>query len=129
MAHRQQARVLINSDVVLAHEVGADGVHLTSNQLHTLTQRPDCTWVAASCHSRDEIALAARLGADFVVLGSVKPTPTHPGAPVLQWTGFEETVRDATLPVYALGGMNPGDLQQARLRGAHGLAMLRGAWR
>lgn len=127
-AHEYGARVLINSDIALAKAVGADGVHLTSAQLRTLTVRPDVEWVAASCHDRSELEAATSLGADFAVLGPVMPTPTHPGAPVLDWPGFEHGAKDLTLPVYALGGMQPDHLDKARRAGAHGIAMLRGAW-
>jgi 8-oxo-dGTP diphosphatase len=129
LSHRAGARVLINGNAQLARDSGADGVHLTSAQLQTLTQRPDCVWVAASCHRREEIEAAARLGADFVVAGPVAPTPTHPGAPVLGWQGFAQCVENTPIPVYALGGMQPRDLQAARQSGAQGVAMLRGAWR
>ena len=129
LAHRHGARVLINGDVQLARDSGADGVHLTSDQLLMLTQRPDCDWVAASCHTRDEIETATRLGVDFVVAGPVAPTPTHPGARVLGWPGFAQCVENTAVPVYALGGLQLQDLETARQWGAQGLAMLRGAWR
>jgi len=129
LSHRHGARVLINSNVQLAQDAGADGVHLTSAQLQRLSQRPACEWVAASCHSRVEIKTAIQLGADFVVAGPVAPTPTHPGAQVLGWHGFAQCVADTPIPVYALGGMQPQDLETARQTGAQGLAMLRGAWR
>jgi 8-oxo-dGTP diphosphatase len=128
-AHRHGARVLINSDVPLAHDSGADGVHLTAVQLQTLSQRPACEWVAASCHSRAEIEAATRLGVDFAVAGPVAPTPTHPGAAVLGWPGFVQCVENTAIPVYALGGMRRQDLDAARCSGAQGVAMLRGAWR
>lgn len=127
-AHHYDARVLLNGDIALAREAGADGVHLTSQQLPMLTERPACAWVAASCHSRAEMAMASRLSVDFAVLGPVMPTPTHPGAPTLGWKGFSQAVQDTTLPVYALGGLSPDDLDEARLSGAHGIAMLRRAW-
>ena len=37
LSHRHGARVLINSDVALAQATGADGVHLTSAQLRSMT--------------------------------------------------------------------------------------------
>ena len=128
LAHAHGARVLINGDAQLAHECGADGVHLTAAQLRTLSQRPAGEWVAASCHSRAEIEAATRLGVDFAVAGPVAPTPTHPDAVVLGWRGFMRCVEDAALPVYALGGMRWQDLGVARQSGAQGVAMLRGAW-
>jgi 8-oxo-dGTP diphosphatase len=32
------------------------------------------------------------------------------------------------IPVFALGGVNPRDLEPAWRCGAHGIAMLRGSW-
>ena len=128
VSQRNGARVLINGDVQLAHDTGADGVHLPAALLRTLTQRPALAWVAASCHNHAEIELATRLGADFVVAGPVASTPTHPGVPLLGWDGFERCVKDSAIPVYALGGMKPQDLLQARQSGAQGVAMLRAAW-
>ncbi len=129
LAHNYGARALLNGDADLARKIGADGVHLTAAQTMALIERPSCEWVAASCHNSAELAQAVRLGADFVVMGPVLPTPSHPNSPVLGWEPFAQVIRDTPLPVYALGGMRPGDLEHARYAGAHGIAMLRGAWR
>jgi 8-oxo-dGTP diphosphatase len=129
LAHRHGARVLLNGDPQLAREVGADGVHLTTARLMAVTERPPCEWVAASCHNPVELAKANKLDVDFAVMGPVMPTPSHPGVPVLGWDGFMHHIQDTPLPVYALGGMQRDDLESARRAGAHGIAMLRGAWR
>jgi 8-oxo-dGTP diphosphatase len=127
-AHACNARVLINADIALVQRSGADGVHLTAQQLREYTQRPDCALVGASCHSAEELRRAEALGADFAVLGPVLPTPTHPDAVLLGWTGLQQLVIDARMPVFALGGLQAGDREQALVSGAHGLAMVRGAW-
>jgi 8-oxo-dGTP diphosphatase len=123
------ARVLVSNDIAMAHMVGADGVHLTARQVATMDARPDLALVGASCHSREELDAAVRLGVDFVVLGAVKPTASHPGASVLGWEAFERIARDAPLPVFAIGGLERPDMDAAWRHGAHGLAMIRGAWR
>lgn len=122
------AIVLINSDVDLALRLGADGVHLASAQLARLERRPKLDWCAASCHDAEELARAAQLGIDFTVLGPVQATPSHPNSIVLGWEGFTALARGASLPVFALGGMKPDDLETAWGWGAHGIAMLRGSW-
>ena len=127
-ARAHGAQVLINSDIELARRLGADGVHLTSAQLLRLEQRPALNWCAASCHSTAELARAMQLGVDFVVVGPVQATPTHPGSVPLGWEGFAALTRGATLPVFALGGMSPADLETAWRCGAQGIAMLRGSW-
>jgi 8-oxo-dGTP diphosphatase len=126
LARAEGARVLVNSDIELAREIGADGVHLTSAQLGG--ERPDLPWCGASCHSAEELRRAEAIGADFAVLGPVRATPSHPGSVPLGWERFREIVAGAAIPVYALGGMRARDLEEAKSRGAHGLAMVRGAW-
>jgi 8-oxo-dGTP diphosphatase len=65
---------------------------------------------------------------DFAVLGPVHATPSHPDVRPMGWSRFAELVSDYPLPVYALGGMTAGDLDRAQAAGAHGVAMMRGAW-
>jgi 8-oxo-dGTP diphosphatase len=129
MARPRGARVLINSDIALAERLGADGVHLASAQLASLERRPELSWCAASCHHAGDLERAARLGVDFAVLGPVRATPTHPDAQPLGWEGFAALARGAGLPVFALGGMKPDDLESAWRHGAQGIAMVRGSWR
>jgi 8-oxo-dGTP diphosphatase len=122
------ARVLVNSDAEVARDSGADGVHLTARQLTGLATRPDIELIGVSCHHRDELRRAEALGADFAVLGPVLATPTHPDAKLMGWNGFAAAVQGCALPVYALGGVVRDDLEMARRHGAHGVAMIRGAW-
>ena len=128
LAHAHGAKVLVNSDSALAHENGADGVHLTAEQLRNATARPDFPLCGASCHSSEELQRAEALRVDFAVLGPVRATPSHPDAVPLGWERFREIAADAAVPVYALGGIVPRDLEQALSCGAHGIAMVRGSW-
>ncbi len=127
-ARRHGARVLINTDAALASDLGADGVHLTSAQLGELGTRPPLRLVGASCHDAPELERALMLGADFVVLGPVLPTASHAGLPGTGWAHFAGLIRDYPLPVFAIGGMRPEHMAQAWQVGAHGVAMMRGAW-
>ena len=107
------------------------GVHLTSRDLSRLAGaggRPPLPLVAASCHCADDLALAGRFGADLAVLGPVRPTASHPDASPLGWEGFGRAVATTPVPVYALGGLDLGDLAQATRHGAHGIAAQRSAW-
>jgi 8-oxo-dGTP diphosphatase len=128
LAHRYGARVLVEGDETLARKAGADGVHTASERLMRLAARPATRLWAASCHNAEELARAGALGADFVILSPVLPTATHPDMPALGWARFETFTRDYPLPVYALGGMKPGLLDEAIRRGAHGIALSSGIW-
>lgn len=128
LAHSRDAKVLLNGDVGLAQEVGADGVQLTANQLAELGERPDVDWCAASCHSAEELRRAEALSCDFALLSPVLPTLSHPGAPHLGWGKFAEIAAGSSIPLYALGGLQHADVQTAWQHGAHGVALLRQAW-
>ena len=128
LAHAHGARVLLNGDVALAQEVGADGVQLTGAQLAALHERPAVDWCAASCHNAAELRRAEALGCDFAVLSPVLPTLSHPGAPHLGWENFSAIAAGSSIPVYALGGLTHADMQTAWRHGAHGIALLRQAW-
>ncbi|HEY2345271.1 MAG TPA: Nudix family hydrolase [Xanthomonadaceae bacterium] len=123
------AELLLNGDVALARELGV-GVHLRAAQLQELHERPlpaKCP-VAASCHDAAELERAQSLGADFVVLGPVAATPSHPDRAPLGWEGFARLRERVSLPIYALGGMAIADLAAARAHGAQGIAAIRGLW-
>ena len=122
------AIALINDDVDLATRLGADGVHLPARRLTELNTRPDLEWVGASCHTRDELEQAAALGLDYAVLGAVKPTASHPERDGLGWAGFADRIHTLPLPVLALGGLKPDDLDTAKAHGAHGVAGIRSFW-
>ncbi len=121
------ALLMLNADIERAHALGT-GVHLNAAQLLRTARRPDLEWVSASCHDATELAHAAQLDLDFVVLSPVLPTASHPGAATLGWAAFAELLRDYPLPVFALGGLDRTDLAQARSLGAHGVALKRQAW-
>jgi 8-oxo-dGTP diphosphatase len=128
-ARRHGARVLVAADAELARACGADGVHFSARELLALRERPAPGLCAASCHDASELACAMQLGLDFALLGPVRPTPTHAGAAVLGWERFAALARGASIPVFAIGGLRPADLEQAWRAGAHGLAMISGSWR
>ena len=127
-ARRYDADVLIEANESIARKVGADGIQIGGHDLRRLDARPNVRLVAVSCHNAAEMAQAAKLGADFVLLSPVLATPTHPDRPGMGWNRFAEMVRDYPLPVFALGGMKPDTLDTAARHGAHGVAVHAAMW-
>jgi len=130
IARDHGTRLLLNADPELVMEAGADGVQLSSAQLRTLTKRPLSSdfWVGASCHSAEDLALAAALEVDFAVLSPVAATASHPEASPLGWARFQSLTDHAPFPVYALGGMTAADTETSFRYGAQGVAAIRGLW-
>lgn len=128
LARPHGAKVLLNGSVGLARETEADGVHLSAVALKTLQEKPEGLLCGASCHNTEELTKAAALNVDYCLLGPVKATRTHPGAPSLGWESFAKLIVDLPMPVYALGGMGQEDTTAAWAAGAHGVAMMREVW-
>jgi len=117
LAHRFGCKVLTKTRFA-----GADGIHFTAAELMALAAKPQGL-AAASCHTRAELERAMALELDFAVLGPVKDK-----SPPLGWERFAEIAADCSIPVYAIGGLTRADLAAAWRGGAHGVAMIRGAW-
>lgn len=130
LCHQHGARLLVNVGGDIHADLNADGVHLTSAQLNTLKQRPLPVdkWVGVSCHTHAELVRAGELGLDFAVYGPVKATASHPDANPIGWAQFAAGCDMATLPVYALGGMQSGDVTTSRRHGGQGIAAIRALW-
>ncbi|HET9025008.1 MAG TPA: Nudix family hydrolase, partial [Burkholderiaceae bacterium] len=86
MTRAAGARLLVNSRHPRGLWDAADGVHLTSNALANIGERPVQPWVGASVHDANELARAGDLGLDFAVLGPVQATTSHPGRSPIGWT-------------------------------------------
>jgi 8-oxo-dGTP diphosphatase len=124
------AILLVNTTPAHAIELEVDGVHLTSDRLMLLSQRPLAInkWVAASCHNAEQLVHAARIGVDFAVLGPIFKTLSHPQASSLGWDQLQTLIARVPFPVYALGGLGLEHLEEAWKRGAQGIAAIRALW-
>ncbi|MFT3763109.1 MAG: Nudix family hydrolase [Pseudoxanthomonas sp.] len=129
LCRKADVEVLVNGDAALARELGV-GLHLCAAQVREAIVRPlpKESVVAASCHDAVELEAAQRIGCDFAVLGPVRETATHPGARPLGWEGFAALRESVSLPIYAIGGLSPGDVDAARGQGAQGIAAIRSLW-
>ena len=121
LAHRYGCQVMVKEP-----HAGADGLHYTAAQLMRLARRPKDGLAAASCHTRAQLEQAMDLELDFAVLG---PVVEKQAAAPLGWQGFAAIAQGSSIPIYAIGGLMPADMESAWRSGAHGLAMIRGSWR
>lgn len=128
------AEAFINGDIAVAARLACD-LHLQSAQLADPGLAPMLERhvgagraLAASCHESRDLVRAQELGCAFVVLGPVRATHTHPEASGIGWDAFSRMREQASLPIYALGGMRVDDIPAARHHGAQGIAAIRGLW-
>lgn len=118
------ARWLLDGPPRLAEQLGADGVHLDGRDLRELSGRPlsNDFLVGAFCHNEAELTRAGELALDFVTLSAAPPAPGQAGVQPLDREAFARLCRQSPLPVYALGGVAPEDLERVRQCGGFGVA-------
>lgn len=119
---REGLTVFVSGSIEAAAQSGAAGVHLPERGPRP-TEVPEGLRIGVSRHDAEGLAAAARAGADFATLSPVGPVPSK--NPPLGVRGFGELAREAALPVYALGGVQPGDVDALRAAGAAGVAVIR----
>lgn len=111
---RARGHTIILADSALtAREWRADGIY---GAPLTFTPRRADLLQLATAHSMREIAQAARVGADAVLLSPVYPTRSHPDGAVLGPVRFRMLARRAPMPVIALGGMDAHGAQRLDCR-------------
>jgi len=125
-------KFLINSRTDVAIAVGADGVHLRSDDISPTEVR--ALWaksgasprpiIAVSCHSEDDIAAAEAHGADFAVFAAVFEKRDQPSSPPAGLASLRQACRHK-VPVLALGGVTLENARQCLDCGAAGLAGIR----
>lgn len=129
LARRHGSQLLLSGDIEGALMLGI-GVQLDGRQMAGLSARPLplSQLVGASCRHAADLAMAEQLTADFATLSPVAATRTRLQTPPLGWPRFQALAEAAALPVYALGGMAPAHVAQARANSGQGVAGIREFW-
>ena len=125
---RYNARLLVNDRVDVAYAAGADGVHLGGGSIpvgEARTLLGTRALIGRSAHGLDELAAAERDGADFATFGPVYATPSKAAyGPPVGVAALAAACGRATVPVFALGGVGPGNMTETLKAGAFGIAVI-----
>ena len=129
LARPPEAAVFVSGRPDIAAATGAHGVQLSAGDLTGADARRVLPhgWIGRSVHSVEEAGAAVEEGADFLVVGNIYHTPSHPDQPARG----PELVRDAArlgLPVIAIGGITPERARELKDAGAYGVAAIRSLW-
>ena len=129
LARPPEAAVFVNGRPDLAAAIGADGVQLAAGDLSPADTRRlfPRGWIGRSVHAEDEAREAIAEGADFLMVGGIYPSASHPGRPA---AGLALVRRTATLgrPVIAIGGIDASRVAEVRDAGAYGVAAITALW-
>ena len=123
--------LFVNDRLDVALCVPAFGVQLGQGSLPVSSARAlnPLWWVGKSVHSPAETEAARAEGADYLVVGPLFATASHPGRAPLGLAGLKQIVAAAAdLPVIAIGGITADRVREVRDGGAYGIAAIRALW-
>lgn len=122
--------VFVNDRLDIAAAAGCDGAHLAAKSLPVgaaVQFRSQCRWrgrIGCSVHSLEEAVNAEREGADYIAFGHVYPTASHRGMAPRGLRALAEIVDALSLPVIAIGGIDPVNLREVLQTGCSGVAVI-----
>jgi thiamine-phosphate pyrophosphorylase len=123
------AWLFVNDRLDVALAVGAAGVQLGAASLDPQDARrlEPRWWIGKSVHDLEEAAAARAGGADYLLVGPLYRTATHPDREPLGLARLGPIV-SLGLPVIAIGGVTPPRVGELRQAGAYGVAAIRALW-
>ena len=132
LCRRHGVPLIVNDDVDLAADSGADGVHLGRDDAPVAGARrrlgPRAV-IGVSCYNELERALAAESqGADYVAFGSFHPSRTKPRAVRATPELLRAARKKLRLPIVAIGGVTPENGAELIAAGADALAAAEGVF-
>ncbi|MBI5416174.1 MAG: thiamine phosphate synthase [Candidatus Omnitrophica bacterium] len=127
-ATKRRVPLIINDRVDLALVAGADGVHLGQEDIMLKDARRIIgrqSAIGISCQTYEQARQAEREGADYIGFGSVFKTLTKPERAPMDPALLARVVRDMKIPVFAIGGINAGNMAVLRDTGVRRFAVCR----
>lgn len=122
-----RALLVVNDRLDVAVLAGADGVHLGERGLPVAEVRrwlPTDLLIGRSVHDVASAEQAAMDGADYMLVGTVFASKSHPGAVPAGLELLIEIAHRVTIPVLGIGGIGPAQAAACRRAGAAGVAVV-----
>ncbi|HET6243862.1 MAG: thiamine phosphate synthase [Bacteroidetes bacterium] len=126
---KYNARLIINDNVEVALKINADGVHLGAGDMSPEKARKILGYgpiIGATANTMDDIERLSQLEIDYIGLGPFRFTSTKKNlSPVLGMEGLKKisTSLKHNVPLVAIGGIKPEDVEEILSTGVHGIAV------
>jgi thiamine-phosphate pyrophosphorylase len=130
LARPAEAAVFVSGRPDVAAALCAHGVQLAAADLAPAEARRmlPAGWIGRSVHTEAEAAAAVEEGADYLLVGNVYQTASHPGRPAAG-LGLVRAAAALGRPVIAIGGIDAARAGAVRDAGAWGVAAIAALWR
>ena len=119
---------ILHSFPSAARQLHAEAIHLPLDQFLTMDEGDKASFrvIGVSCHSPEDAETAEKHGATYITAGHIFDTDCKKGVPGRGLAFLEEVCRAVAIPVYAIGGISPGNIDAVRAAGAAGACVMSG---
>lgn len=118
---------VIDDDVELAVEIGADGVHVGQSDMETGLVRSRLgkdRIIGVSTQTVEEALLAESRGADYLGVGAVFPTGSKADASEVSMDALRAICKAVSIPVVAIGGITEENVMELAGSGIVGISVI-----
>ena len=122
-----RAKLIVNDRVDVAHALDADGVQLPEDGIPVADARRIVSpkmLIGRSVHSVDGAVEAESDGADFLIAGTIFPSPSHPSGPAQGVDFLRALSRGVSVPILAIGGVTTRNVSKVMEAGCSGVAVI-----
>ena len=130
LCQTNNASLFINTNVQVAIDVGAAGVHLPDIDVCVNKVKAQSEFdllIGCSIHDVDAAKKRKAEGADFLTYSPIYPMASKPEyGPAVGVANLEKLAKQVNLPVFALGGITPARVGECLEAGASGVAVMSG---
>ena len=127
ICRKHDVPLIINDNVNVALKSGADGVHVGIEDMPIDEIRrtvPDSFIIGATCKTVEQAQSAERLGADYMGVGAVFPSPTKKNAVRITREQLKEICTSVSIPAVAIGGISLENVDELKGGGMSGIAVV-----
>ena len=121
-----KALFIVNGDVDLAKKVGADGIHFPEKHIFDAdTQKLKEDFILGqSVHSLEMATKAELLYIDYLIVGTLFPSKSHPHGRVNGTKIIEDISGKLSVPLIGIGGISSQNCRKVIDSGASGVAVI-----
>ncbi|MDE6189387.1 MAG: thiamine phosphate synthase [Clostridia bacterium] len=119
---------ILHNFIDVAAKLKCDGIHLPLNKLFELSeeQKRAFKYIGASCHSLQDVLAAQNAGCSYVSLGHIFATDCKKGLSPKGVDFLQEVCANASIPVYAIGGISQHNIKSIMQAKANGACVMSG---
>ncbi len=108
LCHSYNVPLIINDNLSVALESGADGIHVGIDDMPIaeIRRRTNADFIiGATAKTVSQAQAAQQMGADYLGIGAIFPSPTKPNAVRITAAQLDEIANSVDLPSVAIGGI------------------------